>query len=179
MDEDTGYDLYETTQNLLSDAGFEAYEVSNHARGEAARSRHNLAYWRGWDYLGVGPGAHGRLNLGSGRIATATARRVGDYIAAVEATGVGLAERMRLSPQEAATERLLMGLRTDEGVAWGELAALSLGRSHPVVADLATGGWLAAGPERLAVTAKGRRVLDHITGELAAAPQEADALGRD
>jgi putative oxygen-independent coproporphyrinogen III oxidase len=179
VDEDTGYALYETTQDLLSDAGFEAYEVSNHARGEAARSRHNLAYWRGWDYLGVGPGAHGRLSQESGRIATAPARRVGDEIAAVEATGVGLGERTRLSPQEAATERLLMGLRTDEGVAWSELAALSLGPSHPVVADLAAGGWLAVGPERVAVTAKGRPVLDHITGELAAAPQEADALGRD
>jgi putative oxygen-independent coproporphyrinogen III oxidase len=179
VDEDTGYALYETTQKLLSDAGFEAYEVSNHARGEAARSRHNLAYWRGWDYLGVGPGAHGRLSLGSGRIATATARRVDDYVAAVEATGVGLAERTELSPQEAATERLLMGLRTGEGVAWSELGALALGPGHPVVADLVAGGWLAVGPERVAVTAKGRRVLDHITGELAAAPQEADALGRD
>ena len=74
VDEDTGHALYETTQGLLSDAGFEAYEVSNHARGAAARSRHNLAYWRGWDYLGVGPGAHGRLTLDAGRVATATAR---------------------------------------------------------------------------------------------------------
>ncbi|HEY3886993.1 MAG TPA: radical SAM family heme chaperone HemW [Caulobacteraceae bacterium] len=179
VDEDTGCALYETTQDLLSEAGFEAYEVSNHARGAAARSRHNLAYWRGWDYLGVGPGAHGRLTLGAGRVATATARKVSDYIARVGATGAGVVERVRLSPREAATERLLMGLRTDEGVAWTELAALALGPAHPVVADLAAGGWLAVGPERMAATARGRRVLDHITGELAsAAPHEAKALGR-
>ena len=179
VDEDTGYALYETTQDLLSDAGFEAYEVSNHARGRNARSRHNLAYWRGWDYLGVGPGAHGRLTLGVGRVATATARKVADYIARVEATGLGVVDRNRLSPREAATERLLMGLRTDEGVAWGELAVLALGPRHPVVADLAAGGWLAVGAERIAATAKGRRVLDHITGELStAAPWEADAVGR-
>jgi oxygen-independent coproporphyrinogen-3 oxidase len=155
----------------LSAAGFDAYEVSNHARGAAARSRHNLAYWRGWDYLGVGPGAHGR-------VATATARKVGDYIARVEATGVGVAERTRLSPREAATERLLMGLRTDEGLAWSELAPLALGPGHPVVADLAGGGWLAVDAQRLVATTKGRRVLDHITGQLATAPQEADAVGR-
>jgi putative oxygen-independent coproporphyrinogen III oxidase len=178
VDEDTGYALYETTQDLLSAAGFEAYEVSNHARGPAARSRHNLAYWRGWDYLGVGPGAHGRLSLGPGRVATATARKVGDYIARVETTGDGVVEHSRLSPREAATERLLMGLRTDEGVAWSELAALALGPSHPAVADLIDGGWLALGAGRIAATPKGRRVLDHITGTLANAPEEADALGR-
>jgi oxygen-independent coproporphyrinogen-3 oxidase len=179
VDEDAGYALYETTQDRLSDAGFEAYEVSNHARGAAARSRHNLAYWRGWDYLGVGPGAHGRLTQGGGRVATATARKVADYIARVEAAGAGVVDRNRLSPREAATERLLMGLRTDEGVAWRELVALALGPRHPVVVDLAAGGWLAVGAERLGVTPKGRRVLDHITGELAAAaPQGADAFGR-
>jgi putative oxygen-independent coproporphyrinogen III oxidase len=179
VNEDTGYALYETTQDLLSEAGFQAYEVSNHARGAAGRSRHNLAYWRGWDYLGVGPGAHGRLLLGGGRVATATARNVAGYIGRVETAGAGVVERNRLSAREAATERLLMGLRTDEGVAWAELAVLALGPRHPVVVDLAAGGWLAVGAERLAATPKGRRVLDHITGELAtAAPQGADALGR-
>ena len=69
-DEDLSAGLYETTQEVLEAAGFEAYEVSNHARGEAARSTHNLAYWRGHDYVGVGPGAHGRLTIGGGRIAT-------------------------------------------------------------------------------------------------------------
>jgi oxygen-independent coproporphyrinogen-3 oxidase len=178
VDEETGHALYETTQDLLTNAGFEAYEVSNHAKAKVARSRHNLAYWRGWDYLGVGPGAHGRLSQNGSRTATATASRVADYIARVEATGVGVTDRSRLSPREVATERLLMGLRTDEGVVWSELAALALGPGHRVVTDLAAGGWLAVGSERLAATAKGRRVLDHITGALAASPEEAPALGR-
>jgi oxygen-independent coproporphyrinogen-3 oxidase len=178
VDEELGYALYETTQDLLSEAGFEAYEISNHAKSKAARSRHNLAYWRGWDYLGVGPGAHGRLSLAAGRIATTTTSGVGDYVARVGATGVGVSDRARLTPCEVATERLLMGLRTGEGVAWSELAALALGPGHPVVTDLAAGGWLAVGTERVAATAKGRRVLDHITGELAASVAAPSISGR-
>jgi oxygen-independent coproporphyrinogen-3 oxidase len=177
IDEDLGAALYETSQAVLSRAGFDAYEVSNHARGPAARSRHNLAYWRGWDYLGVGPGAHGRLSLGGSRVATVTAAKVNDYLGRLQATGVGLAERVRLSAREAALERLMMGLRTDEGVAWSELSALGLGPDQPVVADLAAGGWLAAGGAGVAATTSGRRVLDRITGELAAAG-EAFAHGR-
>ena len=177
VDEETAHALYETTQDVLSAAGFDAYEVSNHARGAPARSRHNLAYWRGWDYLGVGPGAHGRLTLATGRIATATARKASDYMARIEATGDSVVERTRLSPREAATERLLMGLRTDEGLAWSELTALALSPGHPVVTDLAAGGWLAVDAQRLVATPKGRRVLDHITGQLATAPQGIEALG--
>ncbi|MGZ8369743.1 MAG: radical SAM family heme chaperone HemW, partial [Caulobacteraceae bacterium] len=82
-------DLYDATQTVLEAAGFTAYEVSNHARGEAARSRHNLAYWRGEDYAGVGPGAHGRLTLNGARTATEAERGVGAYIAAVTERGVG------------------------------------------------------------------------------------------
>jgi oxygen-independent coproporphyrinogen-3 oxidase len=178
VDGDTGHALYETTQTLLGAAGFEAYEVSNHARGLAARSRHNLAYWRGWDYLGVGPGAHGRLSLAGGRVATATERKVGDYIARVDTTGAGVVDRSRLSPREAATERLLMGLRTDEGVAWGDLAALELDPSHPAVGDLVEGGWLVVDKRRIAATPKGRPVLDHITRALATTPDKAIAFGR-
>src|SRR6185503_20630135 len=74
--EDLAADLYEATQAVLGGLGYDAYEVSNHAKGEAARSRHNLAYWRGWDYLGVGAGAHGRLTFDCVRHATAAARRV-------------------------------------------------------------------------------------------------------
>ncbi len=111
---------------MLEAAGFDAYEVSNHARGPAARSRHNLIYWRGGDYLGVGPGAHGRITDEAGaRWATLTPARIADYVRRVETAGCGLAERTRLSPREAALERLLMGLRTDEGVALAELAPLS------------------------------------------------------
>jgi putative oxygen-independent coproporphyrinogen III oxidase len=168
-DPDLGAVLYETTQDVLSGLGFEAYEVSNHARGEAACSRHNLVYWRGEDYVGAGPGAHGRLTLDGGRTATVAEPRIADYIAAVRAAGVGWRERETLSPVEAAEERLLMGLRTVEGVALSELAPLGLDASHRDVAEMAARGFLAVRSDRLVATAAGRLVLDRLTSDLATA----------
>ena len=164
--DDLAAGLFETTQDVLGAAGFEAYEVSNHARGAAARSRHNLIYWRGGDYLGVGPGAHGRITDPDGaRWATLTPARIGDYVARVTTTGCGLAERTWLTAREAAQERLLMGLRTVEGVARAELAALALDPS--VIGALAEAGLLATPDERLVATPTGRRVLDRVVLELA------------
>jgi putative oxygen-independent coproporphyrinogen III oxidase len=165
-DDETGAALYDTTQSVLEAAGFEAYEVSNHARGEPARSRHNLVYWRGQDYVGVGPGAHGRLVLHGARTATEAARKVGDYIGNVRETGLGFRAPEPLSPVETAEERLLMGLRTYEGVGFGELAALGLTAGHPVVAGLVGQGLLAADPHRLRATPAGRFVLDSVTRDL-------------
>lgn len=162
-DDETGAALYDTTQTVLEAAGFEAYEVSNHARGEAARSRHNLIYWRGQDYVGVGPGAHGRLMLHGARTATEAAHRVGDYVRNVGETGLGFREPEPLSPVEAAEERLLMGLRTYEGVGFSELAALGLGAAHPAVAGLVEQGLLADDVDRLRATPEGRFVLDSVT----------------
>jgi len=164
---DVGADLYELTQTRLSAAGFEAYEVSNHARGAAARSRHNLAYWRGEDYVGVGPGAHGRVTLNGARLATEAARDVKAYIEAVDRTGVGFASRETLSPREAALERLLMGLRTHEGVCWRDLAPLGLAADSATTTELARLGLLDAGETRLRATAAGRPVLDRVIAELA------------
>lgn len=159
--EDLSADLYEATDEVLAGAGYEAYEVSNHARGKAARSRHNLAYWRGEDYLGAGPGAHGRLTRNSRRVATLAATRAADYIGRVEKAGPGVEVVEPLSARQVALERLLMGLRTCEGVAWGDLAALELFPDSPVLADL-NGGWLEPTPERLTATTKGRAVLDQL-----------------
>ena len=164
--DDAAGDLYETTQLVLGAAGLHAYEVSNHARGAAARSRHNLIYWRGGDYLGVGPGAHGRITTAGGaRWSTLTPSPIADYVARVEAAGCGVAERDRLSPVEAAQERLLMGLRTVEGVGLDELAALRLDRA--MIDRLRGVGMLEGAPERLIATRQGRAVLDRITLELA------------
>lgn len=157
-------DLYETTQARLEAAGFEAYEVSNHARSRAARSRHNLAYWRGEDYLGVGPGAHGRVTLGGARRARQTARKVSDYLARVAETGTGLVEDDPLNAAEAATERLLMGLRIAEGVALAELGGEA--PSSDRIAGLTEAGLLVPDPARLRATSEGRRVLDRLTLEL-------------
>ena len=162
-DPDRAARLYETTQAVLETEGFEAYEVSNHARGEAARSRHNLIYWRGQDYLGVGPGAHGRLTPACRRTATETARVIPAYIDAVRETGTGVSLTETLSPVQAAEERLLMGLRTVEGVPLAELEPLPLAK----LPDLQEAGFIRATYGRLFATPAGRPVLDRVIQELA------------
>ncbi|MBN8553195.1 MAG: coproporphyrinogen III oxidase [Caulobacterales bacterium] len=162
-DEDIQEDLFDQTQTILNGAGFEAYEVSNHARGPGAQSAHNLNVWRGMDYVGIGPGAHGRLTLAGARTATVTHRRVADYLAAVEATGTGWAETDTLSPVEAAEERLMLGLRTTEGVALRDIAALDLDAR---ITDLSSDGFLTAERGRLAATPRGRKVLDSVVRAL-------------
>ncbi len=165
--EDAAADLFDTTQQVLEASGFEAYEVSNHARGTTARSRHNLVYWTGADYVGVGPGAHGRLTLGGRRVATCAHARPADYIAAVGRAAPGFATREVLDPRQTAEERLLSGLRIAPGVAFTEVAALGLSPNHPEVAALVSAGLVADDPLRLRVTAAGRLLLDHLTGRLA------------
>ncbi len=172
-DETLGAALYDTTQAVLEGQGFDAYEVSNHARGPAARSRHNLVYWMGQDYVGAGPGAHGRLTLDGARIATGAHRGIDAYIAAVCDTGLGFSERETLSRTEAAEERLLMGLRIDHGVAFDDLAPLGLTPYHPEVVSLAADGLLLTGDQRFRATRQGRLVLDWITGRLATAAKPA------
>ncbi|HXA40940.1 MAG TPA: radical SAM family heme chaperone HemW [Phenylobacterium sp.] len=164
-DADTGAELFDTTQRVLEAAGFEAYEVSNHARGEAARSRHNLIYWQGRDYIGAGPGAHGRITVEGARRATHAAARPADYIARVAETGVGFAAPETLSPREAAQERLLSGLRITEGVPRADVAALAIPSAR--IAELVMLGLLADDPGRLRATPAGRLVLDRLTQELA------------
>ncbi|WP_426043778.1 radical SAM family heme chaperone HemW [Caulobacter sp. DWR3-1-2] len=165
-DQDLAASLFETTQIVLEAAGFDAYEVSNHAQGPAARSRHNLVYWQGHDYVGAGPGAHGRLSLDGGKLATTAHRKVADYIRAVAQTGVGF-EREVLTPLEAAEERLVLGLRIDDGVAFAEIAALALSPDTPKVKSLVEDGLLADDSIRLRATRPGRLVLDRLTGTLA------------
>lgn len=160
-DEDRAAALYETTQTVLEAAGFDAYEVSNHARGEAARSRHNLHVWRGGDYLGLGPGAHGRLTLEGRRTATVAHRRIADYVAGVRA-GTPWTECERLDAAGAAEERLLLGLRTVEGAPVRLLASLGLSAEAGAAADLVADGFLTVTAGRLIATPRGRPVLDGV-----------------
>ena len=160
-DEEQAAALYETTQAVLRRAGFEAYEVSNHANGVAARSAHNLHVWRGGDYLGLGPGAHGRLTLGGVRTAAVAHRRIADYVAGV-ARREPWAEREALQARDAAEERLLLGLRTVEGVSRDLLRALDLSPETAPLADLIADGFLRLAGERLAATDRGRPVLDGV-----------------
>lgn len=114
-DEDTQGDLYAATQELLNAAGLPAYEVSNHARpGE--ESRHNLTYWRYGDYVGIGPGAHGRLTLNGTKLATRTHRAPEVWLDRALATGTGAKPFDPVTASDRLTEMLMMGLRLSEGV---------------------------------------------------------------
>jgi len=160
-DEDLCAALYETTQTVLEAAGFDAYEVSNHARGVAARSAHNLHVWRGGDYVGVGPGAHGRLTLDGARTATVAHRGIGPYVAGV-AAGDPWQERGTQSSRDAAEEKVLLGLRTVEGAALDDLAALGGTAEAGPLAGLIDDGFLLLAPGRVIATPRGRQVLDGV-----------------
>ena len=160
-DEDTAAALYETTQTVLEGAGFDAYEVSNHGRGVAARSAHNLHVWRGGDYLGLGPGAHGRLTLKGARTATVAHRGIADYVAGV-AAGTPWRDHETLNPRAAAEERVLLGLRTVEGVALEYLAVLDRSVTAGPLAGLIADGFLTMAAGRVVATAAGRPVLDGV-----------------
>ena len=163
-DPDLAAELFELTRAITAEAGLPAYEVSNHARpGE--ESRHNLTYWRYGDYLGVGPGAHGR------RLGRATLRRKKpeNFLAAVARNGHGIESEDTLSTGVQAEEAVLMGLRLDEGIDLDRL------RDRTGVVDLideqaahrlAVHKLVAREGPRLRVTPAGMLVLNRITAEL-------------
>jgi len=166
--DDLAASLYETTQQICEATGFPAYEISNHAREATARSRHNAIYWRSDDWIGVGPGAHGRVTHEGARMALEAQRRPADYIDAVAENGVGWISETRLSGEEAADELLLMGLRLDEGV---ETARFETLRGRPLnrqaVAWLVEQGLIAEDAGRLRLTPRGRVLTNRIVAELA------------
>jgi oxygen-independent coproporphyrinogen-3 oxidase len=158
-DPDEAAGLYELTAAMTEAAGLPAYEISNHARpGE--ESRHNLAYWRYRPYLGIGPGAHGRR----GGSATVRHRKPENWLAALKRNGHGLVEETPLSPEERATEALLMGLRLSEGV---ELESVRAALNVPAVERLERQGLLERKDGSLIVLPEGRLLLDAILAEIA------------
>ncbi len=123
--EDTAVDMFAVTQDMCEAAGLPAYEVSNHAR-KNSESRHNSVYWRCGDYIGLGPGAHGRLTSEAGkRVATVASQTPGSWIEAVEAERGGESVREILSRSDQAAEFLLMGLRMSNGIDMGEYASIA------------------------------------------------------
>ena len=170
-DDDTGRALYDLTQEVMEAAGFAAYEVSNHARGGDA-SRHNLAYWRYDDYVGIGPGAHGRIRFAEGgRQATRQHAGPESWLAAVERAGHGTAETRALDPQEQAREMLMMGLRLAEGVSEAHLRQRTGCDPDRVIdraglARLVEAGYLERRDGRLRATAAGRPLLNGLLVEL-------------
>jgi oxygen-independent coproporphyrinogen-3 oxidase len=168
-DEAVARALYDVTQDVCARHGLPAYEISNHAR-PGAECRHNLVYWRGQEYAGIGPGAHGRLDIDGIRHAIATEKRPETWLMRVEATGSGAVADDLLNSEERADEFLLMGLRLREGIDPQRYAALS-GRSLDPhrIAILREEGAIAIGPDgRLRVTQDGFPVLDAVVADLAA-----------
>jgi putative oxygen-independent coproporphyrinogen III oxidase len=168
-DDDLGRDLYDLTQATCAEAGLPAYEVSNHAR-PGAECRHNLVYWRGHEYAGVGPGAHGRLNIDGRRYATETEKRPESWLMRVEAKGHGLIVDEKLTSGETADEFLLMGLRLAEGIEPERYTAIS-GRplDEKRISILREEGAVETTSDgRLRVTPSGFPVLDAVVADLAA-----------
>lgn len=161
--------LYDTTQEICAAAGLPAYEISNHAR-QGGECRHNLVYWRGHEYAGVGPGAHGRLTIDGERHATATEKRPEAWLARVEQQGDGLVTDEVLTPGEIADEFLLMGLRLAEGIEIARFEALA-GRAldRARIAALIDQGLVEMPRDsRLRVTLAGFPILDAVVADLAA-----------
>ncbi|GAM97228.1 radical SAM family enzyme [alpha proteobacterium U9-1i] len=167
-DADAAAELYKATQEECERAGFTGYEISNHARSPGARARHNLIYWRGGDWLGVGPGAHGRVTYENKRYATEAHRRPADYIDAVRENGFGWLSETPLTNEESADELLIMGLRIDEGVQVARLNAL---RAKPIdpqaLAWLEEQGFVTLNDGRVRLTALGKPLANKIAAEIA------------
>jgi len=168
-DEALARTLYDVTQEVCGKHGLPAYEISNHAR-PGAECRHNLVYWRGEEYAGIGPGAHGRLDSGGLRHATATEKRPEGWLMRVEANGHGMVTDDILNSEERADEYLLMGLRLNEGIDPGRYRALSGRALDPArIATLTEEGAITVDASgRLRVTQSGFPVLDAVVADLAA-----------
>ncbi len=168
LDDDNAADLFALTRAMTAAAGLPAYEISNHA-APGQESRHNLTYWRYQDYLGIGPGAHGR------RCETATVRhrKPENYLAAVAAQRHGVAEARALERAEQASEALLMGLRLAEGVDLADMAR-RFGGNPAALIDQAKAqlyhdlGMVWSHGDRFGVTEQGMPLLDALLGELVA-----------
>jgi putative oxygen-independent coproporphyrinogen III oxidase len=168
-DEDAARALYDVTQMICADAGLPAYEVSNHAR-VGGECRHNLVYWRAHEYVGIGPGAHGRLDIDGTRHATATEKNPETWLTRVEARGHGIVTDEALTQEAVADEFLLMGLRLAEGVDPARYARLAGRPLEPHrIAVLREEGVVEMTPAgRLRVTMAGFPVLDAVVADLAA-----------
>ena len=165
-DEDAAADLYEMTQSLCAAAGLPAYEISNHAVA-AHRCHHNQSIWQGGDYLGIGPGAHGRVTLNGKKHASLAARNPQDWLAACQQHGHGW-QLHKLADDEAAEEAVMLGLRLIEGRSLAALAAHGVVLAPERLAALRADGLLTAHADRVQASEKGRLLLDYIIGRLLA-----------
>jgi oxygen-independent coproporphyrinogen-3 oxidase len=174
-DEEAAADLYDTTQAILREAGLPAYEVSNHARA-GRQCLHNLVYWRYQDYLGIGPGAHGRVSdgrPGSAKTATRTHRAPQIWLQRVARDGHALVDDAPIPRDEMLVEAVLMGLRIDEGLT-AERTRHLFGVApadyfeDDTLSALVNGGFLEVDDSAIRATAAGRARLDAVTARLLA-----------
>jgi putative oxygen-independent coproporphyrinogen III oxidase len=168
-DQDLGAEFYELTQKVTEAEGLPAYEVSNHAK-PGAECRHNLVYWRYGDYVGVGPGAHGRLSVGVNRMASSVERHPETWLEAVEQNGHGMIEFSGLNEEEQGDEFLLMGLRLTEGIDLKRYEAFAhRSVDSKRLNDLLEHGMVEElGENRVRATREGFFVLDAVVADLAA-----------
>jgi putative oxygen-independent coproporphyrinogen III oxidase len=169
---DLAANLYDLTQDVCEAAGLPAYEISNHAKpGE--ESRHNLTYWRYGDYLGIGPGAHGRITVDGKKCTTAAKKAPGAWHAQVLESGNGCEERSELCPREQAEEMILMGLRLREGVDQNSLQKTGYCIAGGEILALEAEGLLQRDGTRIWASDRGRLVLNAIVNTIAAGLQPA------
>ncbi len=166
--EDLGADMWDVTQRLTEAAGLPGYETSNHA-APGAESRHNMLYWSGGDYAGIGPGAHGRLTMSGARYATETTLAPGAWRLGVEGHGSGESLRAKLSKAEVFEERLMMGLRLRTGVEIELDDPISHATFWQEAGALTQAGLLTFENEVLRTTATGRPLLNSILARLLSA----------
>ena len=162
---DLAADLYEATQELCVNAGLPAYEISNHA-APGQECRHNLTYWRYGEYLGLGPGAHGRLWLEGQRIAISQRTSPENWL-----RGERRESRSVLSADERAAEMVMMGLRLAEGVNGAAFeeevgAPLADWLVGPGLERLLDGGLLLWRDTYLTASRDGRLLLNAVLAEL-------------
>jgi oxygen-independent coproporphyrinogen-3 oxidase len=168
-DNDDAAELFEMTQQRLAAHGMPAYEISNHAR-PGAECRHNLAYWRYEDYLGIGPGAHGRVTRGGVKYATRQRRLPEAWLAAMVKTGDATEETTPIGRESAVEEMVMMGLRLAEGIPRRKLEALAECDAEALfgisLRRLIEGGFVALDRQRLSATDAGRQRLNAVLGTL-------------
>ena len=164
-DDDLGADMYDLTQDICGEMGMPAYEVSNHAR-DGAESRHNLIYWRYGDYLGIGPGAHGRLTIGGAKFATECYGNPRRWLDSVS-TQTSEKPREVLGASEQASEFLMMGMRLAGGIDLNRYRSLSgQDLDGDKIDSLVDMGMLRRQGENIAATRRGMVVLNAVLAEL-------------
>jgi len=164
--DDLAADMYDLTQELCNAAGMSAYEVSNHAAA-GAESQHNLIYWRYGDYVGIGPGAHGRLTIGGQKIATTTPLMPNEWLDQIKTSGEATVDAEIISSEDQAIEYLMMSMRLTEGASLKRYEDLANSRLNPqAIQNQQELGFIELSDDRIVATPQGRKILNSVLREL-------------